>query len=72
MLSISEKEDVPVAQVFKRLCDNLVAPEKDDFMWDEDREVRNMLCRVFVEDDGPSIDIDGLEVVSDVRIQEGV
>ena len=58
--------------MFRRLCDNLVVPEKDDFMWDEDPEVRDMLCRVFAEDDGPSIDIDGLEVVSDVRVQEGV
>ena len=30
-----------------------------------------MLCRVLAEDDGPSIDIDRLEVVSDVRILEG-
>ena len=39
VLSISEKEDVVVAQVFKRLRDNLVVPKKDDFMWDEDPEI---------------------------------
>ena len=72
VLSISETEDVPVAQVFKRLRDNLVVPEKDDFRWDEDLEIRDMLYCVFAEDDGPCLDIDGLEVVSDVRFQVGV
>ena len=71
VLSVSEKEDVVVAQVFKRLRENLVTPEKEDFMWDEDPEVRDMLGRVFAEDDGASMDIDRLEVISDVRVMEG-
>ena len=72
VLSIQEREDVPLSQVFRRLRDNLVTPEKDDFMRDEDPEVHDMLCRVFAEDDAPMLDIDGLEAITNDTLHEGV
>ena len=46
-----------------------MVPDRDDFMWDDDLEIREMLGCVFAEDDAPSLDIDGLEAVVDDMVQ---
>ena len=61
IFSFDGKEDVPISRVFQRLKEGLAVPAKEDFFWDEDPEVREMLCRVFEEDEERSIDVVSLE-----------
>lgn len=43
--------DVLVSQVFSRLKEGLVVCDRDEFLWDEDPDVRRMLTLVFNEED---------------------
>ena len=52
---------MPLKNVFQRLKEGLVVPAKEDFFWDEDQVVHEMLCRVFEEDVERSIDVVSLE-----------
>ena len=51
MLTISDHVDVPIAKVFESLKKDLIVANKQSFSWDDDPEVRDMLCKVFHEED---------------------
>ena len=45
------QNDVPVSKVFSRLKEGLVTCDCEEFLWDEDLDVRRMLALVFSEED---------------------
>ena len=62
MLTISDRVDVPIAKVFESLKKDLIVADKQSFSWDDDPEVRDMLCKVFHEEDD-GVDSDDQNVV---------